>query len=60
MKGPFEVFHSGRYAVWPKGWYWWSCSPGCIPDGCATGPFETEAAALADAEEYNNSPEEST
>lgn len=31
------------------GWYWWSCSPGCLPDGDAVGPFETEAEALADA-----------
>lgn len=33
------------------GWYWWSCFPGCMPDGDAEGPFETEALALADARE---------
>jgi hypothetical protein len=32
-----------------RGWYWWSCCPGCLPDGDPTGPFETEAEALADA-----------
>ena len=33
------------------GWYWWSCFPGCLPDGDATGPFATEEEALADAQE---------
>lgn len=33
------------------GWYWWSCLPGCMPDGEAKGPFESEADALADARE---------
>ncbi len=33
------------------GWYWWSCSPGCLPDGEPSGPFETEEEALADARE---------
>jgi len=32
-------------------WYWWSCFPGCLPDGDPRGPFETEAEALADARE---------
>lgn len=35
----------------PVGWYWWSCFPGCLPDGEPNGPFETEAEALADAQE---------
>lgn len=44
-----EVFHAGP--EWPDGpgWYWWSCSPGCLPDGDATGPFEGEREALEDA-----------
>lgn len=33
------------------GWYWWSCLPGCLPDSDPTGPFATEAEALADAQE---------
>lgn len=33
------------------GFYWWSCFPGCLPDGDAIGPFATEEAALADARE---------
>ena len=37
----------------PPGWYWWSCMPGCLPDGEPTGPFETEAEALADAQNVN-------
>jgi len=31
------------------GWYWWSCFPGCLPDGEAAGPFDSESEALADA-----------
>jgi hypothetical protein len=31
------------------GWFWWFCFPGCLPDSDPTGPFETEAEALADA-----------
>lgn len=36
---------------WPEeeGWYWWSCSPGCLPDGEATGPFPTKRAVCEDA-----------
>jgi len=33
------------------GWYWWTCSPGCLPDSDAAGPFATEAEALADAQD---------
>jgi len=35
----------------PAGWYWWACFPGCLPDGPPAGPFETEAEALADAQD---------
>lgn len=31
------------------GWYWWACSPGCLPDSEASGPFETELEAIEDA-----------
>ena len=31
------------------GWFWWSCFPGCLPDGPAMGPFTTKQEALADA-----------
>lgn len=33
------------------GWFWWSCFPGCLPDGPPMGPFATKADALADAQE---------
>jgi hypothetical protein len=33
------------------GWYWWSCFPGCLPDGGAFGPFTTESDAISDATE---------
>ena len=32
------------------GYYWWPCFAGCLPDSDdASGPFETEAEAIADA-----------
>tara|TARA_Y100000310_G_scaffold330958_1_gene403646 strand:+ start:180 stop:422 length:243 start_codon:yes stop_codon:yes gene_type:complete len=31
------------------GYYWWSCFLGCLPDGEPSGPFDTEAEAIADA-----------
>ncbi len=52
-----EVFHSSAYnedadpAQLPEGFYWWSCFPGCLPDGEPSGPFETEEEALADAQD---------
>ncbi len=33
------------------GWFWWSCFPGCLPDGNPNGPFDTEEDALADAQD---------
>lgn len=57
----YEVFHFDGVRVaegdcWgdedgnamPAGWYWWSCQPGCLPDGDPTGPFDTEDEAIAD------------
>ena len=38
----------------PAGWYWWACFPGCLPDGDPFGPFETEAEALADAQDFGD------
>lgn len=32
------------------GWYWWTCFPGCLPDSEPSGPFKSEAEALADAQ----------
>ena len=46
-----EIFHSGGETNRPEGWYWWSCFPGCMPDGEEpNGPFDTEAEALAAAQ----------
>jgi hypothetical protein len=33
-----------------SGWYWWSCFPGCLPDGDPNGPFDTEDKARIDAQ----------
>ena len=31
------------------GWYWWTCSPGCLPaTSDPIGPFDTEQAAACD------------
>ncbi len=37
-----------------SGWYWWACFPGCLPDGDPSGPFPTEALALADAQDIGD------
>ena len=33
------------------GWCYWTCLPGCLPDGPLHGPFATYEAARADARE---------
>jgi len=35
------------------GWYWWSCFPGCLPDGEPSGPFGSSRAAHEDADEWH-------
>jgi len=59
--GSFETFYAQgsenvNYHDLPEfecitaaGFYWQSCFPGCMPDGEAVGPFQTEAEAIADA-----------
>lgn len=32
-----------------SGWYWHACFPGCLPDGDASGPFDTSQDAYNDA-----------
>lgn len=51
LKGEELKRFKGPESDWPEeeGWYWWSCSPGCIPDGEATGPFPTKRAVCEDA-----------
>ena len=34
-----------------EGFYWWPCSPGCLPNGDPVGPFKTESEALENARE---------
>ena len=41
--------HADEYTLTDAGWYWWSCFPGCLPDGPASGPYATEAEAMSDA-----------
>lgn len=52
--GSFEVFcvrNSDHWGEIKDEWYWWPCSPGCVPDGDMEGPFETPQAAFIDARE---------
>ena len=44
--GSLEVFYDIKVE---PGWYWWPCFPGCLPDGDAVGPFQTEREAVEDA-----------
>ena len=45
-----EIRNEENHAVYlEQGWYWWSCFPGCMPDGDPIGPFDTELDALRDA-----------
>lgn len=51
-----EVFHmtateAADMEIENGGWFWWSCSPGCLPDSDPIGPFDTADEALADARE---------
>jgi hypothetical protein len=53
--GSFEVFHTdgiggGDYETQEPGFYWQACFPGCLPDGEPMGPFDTESAAIEDAQ----------
>ena len=43
--------HADENTLTQAGWYWWSCFPGCTPDGDAIGPYSTEAEALAGAQD---------
>ena len=36
-----------------EGWFYWYCFPGCLPDSEPSGPFATEAEALAEVESLN-------
>ena len=57
--GSFETFYVSpdqarkklpEEAFGEPGWYWWPCFPGCLPDGEASGPFESEKSAINDAQ----------
>lgn len=53
--GSFEVFYHDKddddLAMVVTGWYWWACSPGCLPDGEPSEPFATSKEAYDDAME---------
>lgn len=35
-----------------SGWYFATCSPGCLPDSSFFGPYATEEEALREAEKF--------
>jgi hypothetical protein len=48
-----EVFHADSalaksFGCGP-GWFWWTCQPGCLPNGLPTSPFATSYGAFRDA-----------
>jgi hypothetical protein len=54
--GSFETFRIDAFALFEGeslaiGWYWQAGFPGCLPDGEPCGPFDTEQAAIDDAQE---------
>lgn len=59
--GSFEVFfHDNQNPGYLStgqdgGWYWWSCFPGCMPDGEPNGPFAYSQQAHEDADEWSPS-----
>jgi len=65
--GSFEIFYdhsdTGPWSDEPRnfdqngqavkpGFYWWSCFPGCLPDGEPNGPFANEQEAIKDATDF--------
>jgi hypothetical protein len=59
--GSFEVFYVDdndpaydNGEIEKIGWYWWACSPGCMPDGEPVGPFSTSIEAYNDAQESDH------
>lgn len=45
----FNPSEDGAEFECERGWYYWFCFPGCLPNSEANGPFETETEALEDA-----------
>ena len=50
VTAPGSTWFDGEGQPTEPGWFWWSCFPGCLPDGDPVGPFDTEALAIADAQ----------
>jgi|TARA_R110000824_G_C14916471_1_gene647231 hypothetical protein len=61
--GAFEIFfmdnwpdggdHEEEWVEFEPGWYWYACSPGCLPDSDPTGPFASSQQAHHDADEWS-------
>ena len=42
--------HADEDVMTEAGWYWWTCSPGCLPDSDPIGPFKTKKLAIENAQ----------
>jgi hypothetical protein len=52
--GPDSIWYDPDEQTYREsGWYYWFCFPGCLPDSDAFGPFESAAAAQADAKDQD-------
>jgi hypothetical protein len=49
LADPDDQSERERAADELAGFYWWTCSPGCMPESDASGPFDTETEAIEDA-----------
>jgi hypothetical protein len=52
----FETFYfqpHDKNDTQPEGWYWVRRYPGCDPIGEPSGPFDSEEAAIGDANDSN-------
>jgi hypothetical protein len=45
----FRQWAADHGYIMRAGWYWWSCCPGCLPDGPAIGPFTSPTRACENA-----------
>ena len=41
LADPDDQSERERAAEKLAGFYWWTCSPGCMPESDASGPFDT-------------------
>ena len=49
-----EIFKGSYYGMRPSDkFFWWACFAGCLPDGEASGPFDSAQEAEDDAKDVD-------